>query len=731
MSTDGLPITRERIWTFFVGDTFHYNDMETSRRLDVPARKVECLGLGWNRVDRACVDPLDRDHVWFFRGDEVIEYDNSRHRVSAPYKLKDHPIFGALPAALHGGRFDLVLDPREFGLVEDARKLALELLDGDSHGSPAPSPLVRSSQGSVEVRISDADRNILLGNVLRLTRGQTLAIKHEFKFEKAGTFDLGAIVQQGSVKVGFAKDDSPPTPTLKLKQESGSTATVNVQFTLLNDGKDVATVGILANSGAALKLHYEVIQAPVAKGRLPLLYVFSQSTAYLLWLTSTQSAVVIREGITRRWGTGETKTYINGGGDRWDSVIQLKDCTEKDKLPPQMDLGDTITTTFFETRLSSWLESSVPDIALPSHLKTDNRVVVPAPGGGKIVSRAPVPQRNPPETVIGIPGRRDPALDTTMRQWFADLPTCNQPATGESRTKRTQAFIARMASAGDLPNFLRTFVPVWVKEFVTIGGTPVRYQVIYYVMPDFLSVGNETNFIRIPLCASGGQKVAEHYGCLQPTGKMAFQILKQTSNRMIRHDTQLIKYHHFDPNAREGAPSTPYFVRQNALIERDRLQSGFVLGRLTAGHKKEIVIDARMHKEHNPVTGEGRGLPVMFWGGMLSMPHLTDDGRRIHVAHPVDRNGRPTTRNEDDADLLNSDACHHNNHDEYAQGQRLVHPKCWVRKEVDTWAETEVRTLLLDPVLHVLLSRSRFGGESELKYPGKVRLNDPAFAPWR
>ncbi|MBN1852155.1 MAG: hypothetical protein JW829_05495 [Pirellulales bacterium] len=127
--------------------------------------------------------------------------------------------------------------------------------------------------------------------------------------------------------------------------------------------------------------------------------------------------------------------------------------------------------------------------------------------------------------------------------------------------------------AGNLPDFLRDFVAVRV-DAETGDGT--RHQIVYRVMPDYLSVGSDDYFFRVPLTPQSAQHVADVFGCILPTRKMVDDIYKQSSIKLPPL-----------PLAKDRE-SMATFLHHHDLIQKQL--NGQTPGALMAGSKKDVVI---------------------------------------------------------------------------------------------------------------------------------------------
>ncbi len=130
--------------------------------------------------------------------------------------------------------------------------------------------------------------------------------------------------------------------------------------------------------------------------------------------------------------------------------------------------------------------------------------------------------------------------------------------------------------SGNVPDYLRALKPVTVSA--TIGGTP--HTVTYYVTPDYLSVGIEGDFFRMPMTPILAQWIADRTQCVMPTRKMVNDIWSVATVKM---DPQPIP-----PSAQ--MITVPVFYTHHQMVESSRTQLGKPLGPLIAGIKKDVCI---------------------------------------------------------------------------------------------------------------------------------------------
>jgi hypothetical protein len=135
-------------------------------------------------------------------------------------------------------------------------------------------------------------------------------------------------------------------------------------------------------------------------------------------------------------------------------------------------------------------------------------------------------------------------------------------------------------------------IPDFFKNFVELSITLNNYKIKYLVSPDYISIGNDQDFIRMPLSPLTYQKIANEYGCSLPTRKMVNQIWSAASVKL------------------EPSPNGPPYdatmmgvaaaIKNNAKIEK--LRSAHPLGKLVAGHKKDVVLTKELVTKKNKVA---------------------------------------------------------------------------------------------------------------------------------
>ena len=144
--------------------------------------------------------------------------------------------------------------------------------------------------------------------------------------------------------------------------------------------------------------------------------------------------------------------------------------------------------------------------------------------------------------------------------------------------------IYKALASGNVPDFLRNTVML-TGEFADSAG--IRHQVTYEAMPDYLSVGSNTDYCRIPMNPHTAQRLATLFGASLITSKLSDHLYQNAS-------VKLAPFNYIpDGNANEQVTK---FQEHNAQIEKQRLEAGAQNGQLIAGIKKDVILSARTGK---------------------------------------------------------------------------------------------------------------------------------------
>ena len=215
--------------------------------------------------------------------------------------------------------------------------------------------------------------------------------------------------------------------------------------------------------------------------------------------------------------------------------------------------------------------------------------------------------------------------------------------------KQRDSLVVKEILHGNMPGFLKKFVAI--ETSITDSATGKKYKAVYYVSPDYLSVGTNDDWARVNITPKAAQLIADSLDCFLPTRKMVDDIYRAADLKL----PPVPMYAYRD--------STPTMYHHHLIIEGQRK------GRkgLVAGIKKDVVISGRLVQEGLTAKREPR-VAIYGWhqpDGKPIQPLYTG-----HVYWWVD----------------------------YSQGIRLVYRKLRVNGQ---WKD--YREILSDPLLKRLL----------------------------
>lgn len=198
-----------------------------------------------------------------------------------------------------------------------------------------------------------------------------------------------------------------------------------------------------------------------------------------------------------------------------------------------------------------------------------------------------------------------------------------------------EAAIRHSILAGAVPDFLRELRPVHVTN---VGAGKTNFAT-FHVTPDYLAVGSDEDYLLTPMTPETAQLIADALGCTLPTRKMVDAIYAAATVKL-----QPI------PIPPSPAMTTPaVFAQHNEMVRTERATQlhEFPLGALVAGHKKDVVISARLAGVTNKVAIYGwqqtNGVPIQpLYAGHTSSWVDYSHGIRL-VQQQMTVNGQPTT----------------------------------------------------------------------------------------
>jgi hypothetical protein len=168
--------------------------------------------------------------------------------------------------------------------------------------------------------------------------------------------------------------------------------------------------------------------------------------------------------------------------------------------------------------------------------------------------------------------------------------------------KERDSFVVKEILAGNVPSFLKKFVPVHASI-----ADPVTNKIIkatYYVAPDYLSIGSDDDWARINITPMAAQKIADSFGCFLPTRKMVDDIYKAAKLKL-----EPVPLYAF-------RDSTPVMWHHHLIIEGQRR------GRkgLIAGIQKDVVISGKISRDPIPTAMGTDRVAIYGWHKLDGQP---------------------------------------------------------------------------------------------------------------
>lgn len=293
----------------------------------------------------------------------------------------------------------------------------------------------------------------------------------------------------------------------------------------------------------------------------------------LAWLNGDDKRRLVVVAYDDREITYDGKKVVGPTGGTYRASHRMIDRLAKDLLVKQGRLAPFDTYAFMDGKISFFIHPNPANKILHTALVGDmngflEAITLGTPlesrwgafGGPRAYTKWIQPAQI---SMVNIPTRRKSARGgTAVMHSVLEMPLIEREAT-----------LLKEFKQGNLPEFLRQFVTIKVKAK---DANNRERAVVFQVMPDYLSVGSDADFVRTPLTPMAAQKVADAFDCSLPTRKMVNDISAQATVRLGPKPL--------------GEPRTTVetFIAHNSIVEEQR--KGNPLGKLVDGIKKDVVI---------------------------------------------------------------------------------------------------------------------------------------------
>ncbi len=182
-----------------------------------------------------------------------------------------------------------------------------------------------------------------------------------------------------------------------------------------------------------------------------------------------------------------------------------------------------------------------------------------------------------------FPGRPSGAL--TGSAFMKTIAGNAAPANWQQR----EDAIAKQLIDGNFPDFLvKRWEPVVVKDDSGLTGR-------VWVMPDYLLIGSDQDYVYIPMSAPTAQRVADALKCILPTAKLCHDIYRSASTRLPRQERDYYLEGKERPQRKSalknaGQTSSAAYEEHSEAIKKQMRGLGLAPGTFVAGHKKDVII---------------------------------------------------------------------------------------------------------------------------------------------
>jgi hypothetical protein len=140
-------------------------------------------------------------------------------------------------------------------------------------------------------------------------------------------------------------------------------------------------------------------------------------------------------------------------------------------------------------------------------------------------------------------------------------------------------------------------------DFADSAG--IIHKVTYEVMPDYLAVGSDSDFCRIPMNPYTAQRIATFFGASLVTSKVSDHIYANA-------EVKLTPFNYVPVGNQNELVSK--FEAHNTQIERQMKEAGGKNGQLVDGIKKDVILSSRIAKQPGKVVIYGwhkpGGIPI-------------------------------------------------------------------------------------------------------------------------
>lgn len=156
--------------------------------------------------------------------------------------------------------------------------------------------------------------------------------------------------------------------------------------------------------------------------------------------------------------------------------------------------------------------------------------------------------------------------------------------TGSMFVQNNMNLTGAVREANILGEFLHGNIPDFMRNFAQVTVTHTSNTITYLVMPDYLCLGNDGDYVRMPMNPHTAQAIADKYDCTLPTRKMVNDIWTNSSNKLAPKP--------WGPPYDADMEKTHRIGTHNNTIQSQL--AGLDATKLTSGQKKDVVLTNKL-----------------------------------------------------------------------------------------------------------------------------------------
>lgn len=147
-------------------------------------------------------------------------------------------------------------------------------------------------------------------------------------------------------------------------------------------------------------------------------------------------------------------------------------------------------------------------------------------------------------------------------------------------------------------------VPSWARTALAVPVTCPDHTGVFFALPDYLAIGSDDDYVRVPMNPLTAQAVADAVGCVLPTRAMVNAIWAGALAKLV--------YKNLPPTPE--MTSTKWFSDHNAIIQAQLASFGKDPTQgIVAGHKKDVVLCKAFEDPAPYPSGHGDRVAIYGW----------------------------------------------------------------------------------------------------------------------